>query len=204
MCYNPDAQLAAVLQPYSVLEADGCQAKAAECDRLRFEIERLTMVCPSHEPTLMTNAVIAHERREPEKAQQFLDRILSVPASHPDAAALRAEIAVEEGNLPFARRLLTDQIALAPSHAGLRETLGATLYFTGNFGDARRELDAAARLGAPVWRVAYHLGLVEEAEGNLEAARQRYTEAAAARPDWAPPRTRLNALANGVAVPRPR
>lgn len=40
----------------------------------------------------------------------------------------------------------------------------------------RRELTTASALGGPRWRIAYHLGLVEEAAGQLEAARKFYGE----------------------------
>lgn len=198
-CYNPDAQLAGVLQPLEALRAKGCDSDPArggisECERLWRELERLVLICPGHAPTLMANAVIAYDERQPVKSQQFLDEILAQPRSSPDAAVLRARIAVEEGNLPFARRLLEQQIKLVPDHAGLHETYASTLYLDRRFSDARRELTAAGALGAPRWRIAYHLGLVEEAEGRLEAARRYFAESLQANPGWAPAQSHLNGL----------
>ena len=199
VCYDADAQLAGLLQPLEALRAKGCDADAArrgtsECDRLRREIERLAVVCTGHLPTLMANAVIAYDEHQRVKSQQFLDQILSQPRSYPDAAVLRARIAIEEGNLPFARRLLDQHIKLAPDHAGLHETYGAALYLSGQLPAARRELAVADTLGAPRWRIAYHLGLVEEAAGRFEDARRYYTEALEGNPGWAPAQSRLNAL----------
>jgi predicted Zn-dependent protease len=197
-CDNPDAQLAAVLQPLEALRAKGCDAGApggsSECGRLRRELERLTVVCPSHAPTLMANAVVAYDEHQPVKSQQLLDQILAEPKSHPDAAALRARIAIEEGNLPFARRLLEQHIRLVPDHAGLHEVYSAALYLGGQLSDAARELMTAGALGAPRWRIAYHLGLIEEASGQLDLARQHYAEALEANPGWAPAQSRLNGL----------
>lgn len=196
-CYDADAQLVAVLQPLEALRATGCAGGAghvSECERLRHEIERLVLVCPGHVPTLMANAVIAYDEHQPVKSQQFLDQILADARSHPDAAVLRARIAIEEGSLPFARRLLKQQIRLAPDHAGLHETYGATLYLERQLPDAARELAAADALGAPRWRIAYHLGLVAEASGRVEEARRYYTEALAANPGWAPAQSRLKGL----------
>jgi tetratricopeptide (TPR) repeat protein len=203
-CYNPDAQLAAVLEPYEKLRAEGCaegpgRRGASTCDRLRLELERLTLVCATHVPTLMANAVIAHDEGQLVKSQQLLDQIFAQPRRAPDAAVLRAQIAIEEGNLALARRLLAEQILLAPDHAGLREAYGAAMYLGGQLADARRELDIAARLGAPAWRIAYHLGLVEEAAGDLEAARRHYSEAVKGRPDWPLPRARMTAIESGAA-----
>jgi len=89
--------------------ANGCAAATAktgesECTRLRLELDRLALVCQGHAPTLMANAVFAYEERQPILAQQLLDQVLAQGRRYPDAAVLRAQIAVEEGNVPFARR----------------------------------------------------------------------------------------------------
>ena len=206
-CSNADVQLARVLQPLEALRAQGCAAGSgpggtSECERLRRELERLAVICPGHAPTLMANAVIAYDEHQPAKSQQLLDVILAQPRSYPDAAVLRARIAIEEGNLPFARRLLEQHIKLVPDHAGLHETYGAMLYLSAELPEARRELTTAGALGAPRWRIAYHLGLVEEASGRLELARQYYVEALEANPGWAPAQSRLNAL-RAKDSPRP-
>ena len=127
-------------------------------------------------------------------AQQYLDRIFERPASHPDAAVLRGQIAAEQGNLPFARRFLADQIALAPGHPGLHETYAGVLYLSQELDAARRELARAESLGAPRWRVAYHQGLVEESAGDRDAARRLYQEALDKNPGWEPALTRLKAM----------
>src|SRR5262245_18954754 len=198
-CGNAAAQRASVLQPLEALRAKGCDAGAvhggtSECDRLRRELERLAVICPGHAPTLMANAVVAYDDHQPVKAQQFLDQILAQPRIFPDAAALRARIGIEEGNLPYARRMLEQQIKLSPDHSGLHETYGAALYLGGQLAEARRELTTAAALGAPRWRISYHLGLVEEAAGRFEDARRYYSEALEGNPGWAPAEARLKAL----------
>jgi tetratricopeptide (TPR) repeat protein len=199
LCYDPDAQLAAVLTPLETLRAANCNAATdrngpLECARLRLELERLAVICPVHAPTLMANAVFAYDERQPAKAQQFLDRLLSLSRTYPDAVVLRAQIAIEEGNLPFARRLLEQQIKLVPDHAGLYETYGAALYLEGELAGARQVLAQAGTLGAPRWRIAYHLGLVEEAAGRLDESRRYYAEALEGNPGWAPAQSRLKAL----------
>jgi Tfp pilus assembly protein PilF len=198
-CYNADAQLASVLQPLEALRASGCEnglgpGRASECERLRRELERLLVVCPGHARTLMANAVMAYEEHRPQKAQLFLDEILAQPGRDPDAVALRARIAVDEGNVPFARRLLQQQIALSPDNAGLHETLAAALFLDHQLDDARRELTTAGSLGAPRWRIAYHLGLVAEVAGQFDEARRHYQESLEARPGWATAQARLNGL----------
>lgn len=190
-CVDPDAQLERVLGPYEELRAGGCDAR---CVPLRREIERLAVVCFTHTPTLMANAVLAYDDRRLETSQQLLDLILSRAGSQPEAAVLRAKIAIEEGNLPFAARLLTQQIKLAPDRAALHEMLGATQYLSRQYANALRTLGTAAALGAPQWRIAYHRGLIQEAEGRLDEAARSYTEALSGNPGWAPAQSRLNAL----------
>jgi tetratricopeptide (TPR) repeat protein len=196
-CYDADGQLATFLAPLEEGRGAGCAMYPLDCENLRRDIERLSLVCPGHVPTLVSNAVIAYEAGQVVKAQQFLDRIFERPGSHPDAAVLRARIAVEEGNIPFARRFLEQQILLAPDHAALRETHAGVLYLAGDGQLARRELNAAGDLGAPRWRIAYHLGLLEEAEGQMENAKRLYGEAIAGNPAFAPAQARLKGLGRG-------
>ena len=204
-CYNPDVQLAELVHPYEDLRAKGCSIDAgqfgSECDRLRLEIARLAVVCPTHAPTLMANAVIAYDDKRPADAQQYLDQILAQPRSFPDAAALRGQIAIEEGNIPFALRMLEQQSKLAPDHAGLHETWAAALYADGQLASSRNELAMAQALGAPTWRIAYHLGLIEEAAGNRAEAMRDYTQAVSGNPQFQPAVSRLKALQ--ATAPRP-
>jgi tetratricopeptide (TPR) repeat protein len=198
-CYDPDAQLRSLLNSLEINRARGCWDREIHdppsvCNNLQREIERLALVCPAHVPTLMTNAVLAHDAGQSVAAQQYLDRIFERPSSHPDAAALRARLAIEDGNIPFARRFAEQQIRLAPDHSGLREAHAAALYLTGQMNEARSELTRAEALGAPRWRIAYHVGLIEEAAGRLEEAQRLYAEAVEKNPGWGPAESRLKGL----------
>jgi len=197
-CYNPDAQLARVLKPLEALRATGCVATStsstSECDRLALEIGRLGVVCAGHAPTLMANAVLAYDDARPAVAQQWLDTLLSTPGAHADAAVLRARIAIEEGNVRFAQRLVDQQLRLTPDHAGLYELQAAALYLDHRLPEARHALTVAQTLGAPAWRVAYHLGLIEEGSGQREAAAHYYTQALEGHPGWPLAESRLKAL----------
>ncbi len=193
-CVDPEIQLARLLQPYETLNSTGCTTAQDECERLRNEIVRLNLVCPTHAPTLMANAVIAYDQGRPIEAQQLLDMILAQPRVHPTAAVLRARIAIEEGNLPFATRLLDQQIRISPDDSALHEMYAAALFLRGNVLESRSELRIAAALGAPKWRIAYHLGLIEETAGRASEASRLYLEALQENPNWAPAQSRLKAL----------
>jgi tetratricopeptide (TPR) repeat protein len=205
-CYNAAEQLASVLNPLQAARARGCAPGnfngQSECDTLEQEVQRLAAICPGNQPILMANAVIAYDEHRAAESQQYLDQILAEPGTHPDAAALRGQLAIEAGNIPYAIKMLDEQIVLAPAHAGLRETRAAALYVYNRFDEARTDLALAEKLGAPRWRVAYHLGLIEEANARRDEAARLYTESLAGNPGFAPADARLKALQAG-SVARP-
>ena len=163
-------------------------------DIIRHRIESLALEYPGHVPTLMANAIVAYDSKMPEQAQQYLDRVFAIRPAHPDAGILRARIAIDEGNTGLARRVVEEQIHLSPSHAGPRETYASVLFVTGRYDEARSALDAASALGAPVWRVSYNRGLIEEAAGETERAKTFYEITVRTNPDFAPAQERLKAL----------
>jgi len=190
-CVTPDAQLARLLDRYRALPTTGCEG---DCEQVRQGIELLGLACPAHVPTMEANAVVAFEAGRPLVAQQLLDLVLAQPGSHASAAVLRARIALDDGNLPYASQLVSDQIKLSPAYADLHEVAGSVAYFERKFEVAEASLRRAERLGAPSWRVAYHLGLIREAQERRDEAIALYTKALEGRPDWAPARDRLAAL----------
>jgi len=190
-CVTPDAQLARLLERYRALPVAACDG---ECDQVRQGIQLLGLACPAHVPTMEANAVVAFDAGRSLVAQQQLDLVLAQPGSHPGAAVLRSRIALDEGNLPFAAQLVTEQLRLSPAHADLHEMAGSVAFFERRFDAAEESLRRAERLGAPAWRVAYHLGLIREAQERREEAIALYSQALAGRPDWAPARDRLAAL----------
>jgi len=155
-----------------------------DCGRIQAAIERLALDFPTHPPILLANAVIAFETGQPEKSLDYLDAIGHQAGTSADAAVLRSRIAVQQGNLPFAERILLENTERQPDHAGLREALASIHYLSGDYGEARRALRIAERLGAPSWRTAYNRGLIAEAEGNDSAAIAHYRAALSERPGW--------------------
>jgi hypothetical protein len=154
------------------------------CEEHRREVEQVAYVCPTYVPGLMASAILAYDDRQSARAQQYLDALFGLQKVHPPAAVLRGRIALEEGNLPFAQRFLAEHVRLAPEDAELREVYAAALYLSGKLPQAQAQLNLAANLGAPAWRVAYHRGLFEEAGGNLHQALQYYEAALRERADW--------------------
>jgi tetratricopeptide (TPR) repeat protein len=136
--------------------------------------------------------VLAYDAKEPEKAQRYLDSVLAIEPTYPDAAVLRSQIAVEEGNMPFARRLLETQIGYRPDHPGLREALAGVCYLERDLEGARASLAAAEALHAPAWRVAFHRGLLAEFAGDGNEAQRQYQLCTDANPDFTPARARLD------------
>ncbi len=160
----------------------------------RRRLARLSAKYPRDVDIHLANAVYAAQDADPAGARFHLDALFRIVSVHPEAALLRAELAMKEGNLPLALRVLDEQIRLVPDHPGLRETRGSVYYFRGEYRAAWEELQRALSLGAPGWRVAYHKGLVAEAEGRSEDARTLYENSLRLNPDFQPAASRARAL----------
>lgn len=178
-----------------LLESRECDRdRGLDCEVLRLQIERLSVDCPGNTDVLMANALLAFEDRNLTRAQQLLDQIFASGSVDPDAAVMRARIALEQGNLQYALKFLEQRIRSTGDHAGLREAYASALYFSGQLDRAEIELTAAGELGAPPWRVAYGKGLIEEKRGRFAEAARQYEEALAAKPGWKDAESRLRAL----------
>lgn len=192
---NPDERLESLVAAY-----DACKGGSAEddgrlivdCDREWNAIERLSIEFPEHAPSLMANAVIAYDERSPQKSQRYLDALLAIESSYPEAAILRSRVAMDEGNLQLARRVLDMQVAYTPNHAGVREALSSVLYMSRDLEGAGTQLALAEKLGAPAWRVAFNRGLIAEAAGRPADAQRLYRAAVDGNPDFTPAQDRLN------------
>jgi tetratricopeptide (TPR) repeat protein len=142
----------------------------------------------------MAAGTLAYDAGEPEKAQNYLDQLFRAQPAHPEAGILRSRIAVDDGNLPLAERVLAMQIQYTPDNAALREAMSGVLYMSGDLQGARTAIDAAALLGAPAWRVAYHRGLVAEAAGQKAEAQTQYQACLDANPSFSAAKSRLSGM----------
>ncbi len=195
---GPDERLLALVDAFEARDAalggDGDPTELVDSGRLNNELRRLHLEFPSHAPTLFLLATVTLEEGRPERAAAYLDDLFRTQPAHPEAGLLRSRLAISDGNLNAARRVLEQQIRYTPDHAGLREALGSVAYLEGDLDSARVDVEMARRLGAPTWRVAYNLGLIEEAAGNHTLAMERYEIAIRLRSDFAPAVSRLAGL----------
>jgi predicted Zn-dependent protease len=193
---NPDSRLAKLMAHYQDCKTghipDGDDGQVLfDCDRVTTDIQHLVLEFPQHAPTMMANAVIAYDAHDLPRAENYVDQALSLEPINPEAAILKSRISIEAGNLPSAKRLLEEQVHLTPDHAALRESYSAVLFLEGDLSAANAQLDAAERLGAPDWRVAFNRGLIAEKAGDGRKALQQYEVAAAANPGFKPAQSRL-------------
>lgn len=207
---DPDERLSELLHRYEDCKRGRCEDDTphvlVDCDRAENDLERLALDFPRHVPTLMANAAVAYDAHSQAKAQSYLSSLFAIQKAHPEAAVLRSRIAIEQGNLPGARRFLDSQVEYTPDHAGLREAQSAVLYMAGDLVEARTALDAAHALGAPPWRVAFNRGLIAEAAGEMKVAQAQYEAALAENPEFPAARSRLagaRARAQTAASPSP-
>lgn len=196
---DPDLKLNQLLKLYraNLDHRTSCQEvwqaghATVDCERILRAVEKLAFEFPQHQRVRFTSALLNYQAGRPDKAQHDLDAILALNPGNPEVVLLRSRIALEQGNLPLARRILQRQIQLHPERADLRETLAAVLYMSGQYRSAKILLDTAERLGAPAWRIAYHRGLLAEAQGKWQEARRHYQTCLEFDPDNAPARARL-------------
>jgi tetratricopeptide (TPR) repeat protein len=191
---DPDQRLDALLDQWEQGKDPNSGRIVVDNDRIRYDIERLSLEFPAHVRTQMACAVLAYEAKEPEKAQNYLDRVLKDQPGHPEAGILRSRIAIDEGNLQLAKRVLETQVQYRPDNAGLREALSGVLYMSKDLEGAKAAIAAAERLGAPAWRVAFHRGLIAEASGDVAEARRQYQAAAESNPEYQPAKARLSGM----------
>ncbi len=195
---GPDERLLDLADAYSAQQESGGGSKPGtrivDPGRIQNELRQLNLEYPNHVPTLYMLATVAYENGVPERAAAYIDDLNRIQPIHPEAGLLRSRLAINDGNLNAARRVLEQQIRYTPDHAGLREALGSVSFMEGDLESARADLRMASRLGAPSWRVEYNLGLVEEADDNLSLAIEHYQRALEDNAGFLPASSRLAGL----------
>lgn len=177
------------------------QRETRDCARLLSELDQLMTEFPSHPRILMANAVYQYKAERKDRAQLALDRLLSQSRAQPEAAILRARIALEEGNTVFAQQLLMRQISLAPERVDLRSALASVHFASGEYQKARNMLNLV-RSGSKVpWEVSYHFGLIAEGEKDWTSACGHYQGALRDKADYGPAMSRLVGLAEHIYCP---
>lgn len=167
-----------------------------DCQRIQREVERLNAEFPMDSRIMMANATLQFHAGRLDKAQFTLDQLLNKPHPNPEAALLRSQISMREGNNSRARTLLKEQITLRPDYPELREALAASYYLDGKYQQAKNNLSIAGRLGAPGWRVSYHQGLIEEVQRDWSSACNYYLMSLEQKANFAEAASRLIGLSH--------
>ncbi|WP_148862805.1 tetratricopeptide repeat protein [Marinobacter fonticola] len=199
---DPNREVDRILARYEMMRTAGesCHNEAshqsdwADCEGLLRRLSQLYSTFPANERVKFAAALLSYHAGKREQAGFLLDQILVNERPRPEAAILRARIALEEGNSRRARSLLESQIRQNPMHPSLHEIMAATHFADQEPSQAFRALALAERLGAPPWRVAYHRGLMFETAGNAPAACEQYVTAFSLKPEFVAPHGRLIAL----------
>jgi len=191
--YDPDREVA------SIREAMDDELDARRVRALRRRAEDVVLRAPRHPGALAAAGILAYEDDDAETAQVLLDRALALDAAVPGAAVTRARVAIDQGNSALAVGVLEDGLRRAPADPLIRETLAGVLFLEERFDESRTRIDEAGALGAPLWRTAFHRGLIEETLGHWDAAEAHYELALEHRPE---DRTTQERLAGLRAVQR--
>ncbi len=174
---NPQTYLDEILEDWEELLVDNPEL-------LRTRLSNLSTSFPNHVPTMYANGRLAFLTGRQDEAQRWFDAVLTRDAKNASAAAMRARIALQEGNSQYAEQLLKNSIRLVPDSSVLHESLAAVYFSSYEFAKARAEIDLAENLGAPTWRTAFHRGLILEMQDNEMAAAMWYEAALRQRPDF--------------------
>lgn len=179
--YQPDDQLQTLLSKYEVGPLNGiqCQGQKAiiiDCERLSSELGAMSMTYPHHQKIGLTAAIVYQQIDKNIDSQLILDRLLSMQQPLSGAVVLRSQLAMQAGNINHARSILMQQLQIEPSHPELHSNLAATYYLEGRYEKAESVITTADRLGAPLWKTSYHLGLVHEAQEHWAQACEYYAD----------------------------
>ena len=189
---DPNTSLRDLLAPYTDRAAP---MNAVERDRLRFAVERLATRHPGHVASQVAASALSFSSGECQRAQGYVDRALSLEPANIEARCLRIRIAVADGSLDLARKLIDAGLRLRPDAAALYESSAWVYQLNGKFDDAMQALSAAEVLKAPKWRIMFHRGLLDELRGNLDAAEAHYRAAIDTNEQCLEARQRLAGLA---------
>lgn len=196
---DPDLRLDLLLREHELAAGAGVvrahEQVVVDVGRIHNEIDRLTLEFPNHVPTLMAAAQLAFEGGEMVKAREYLDRVAGIDPTRADASVLLARIALQQGSIAGARRLLVAQLDRTPQVAELHEVLACVHFVSGEFERASAELSLAAALGGDPARIACNRGLIAERRGDAVTARSEYERALAADPGISLAAGRLQAIA---------
>ena len=178
--YQPNIDLDNVLARYQVsggeVNCNDYRKEITDCDSLSLELATLHLRYPSHRRIMLATAVMYFEVSKMQDSQVLLDKLLGQNRPAPEAALLRAQIAMSQGSVKTARKILLKQLDMVPDHANLYEALSATYYLEGRYKKAESVLHNADKLGSASWRTNYHLGLINEGQNQFSQACHYYRQ----------------------------
>jgi tetratricopeptide (TPR) repeat protein len=189
---DPQQQLDRLLP---ATEADAAALDANQREELRQTLERLAARHTNHVPTQVAAAAMAFADGDVQRAAGLVERVLELAPANVEARSLRIRLAVADGGMELAQRLVDDGLRLRPDAAALHESQAWLHQLACRQPQALAALALAERLGAPAWRVEFHRGLLAEQAGDDDAARQHYRRVRELQPDCEPATQRLRALA---------
>ncbi|MEX1024809.1 MAG: tetratricopeptide repeat protein [Planctomycetota bacterium] len=172
-----DERLYALLQELDAVRSGVGRELGGRERAIRSQLDRLYYEDPRHVDTAWVMGVLEYEDQNQERATWYLDNVLQLEPSHARAAELRGRIALNEGNVDYAMKVISRAIALSPDDPGLHEVKALAHYLEQRWNEAAVSLREAERLGSPAWRAAFNRGLIAEARGNATEAMALYRTA---------------------------
>ncbi len=171
-------------QRVQLVIADGQVLREAHRHQEAYEVLAAAQDSSPDDTALLYDTAMAAERvGKFDEMERLLRRLMVLKPDEPHAFnALGYTLADRNVRLPEALELIGKALQLAPDDAYILDSMGWVHFRLGNFAKAREFLERAFAL-RPEAEVGAHLGEVQWAQGEHEAARRIWRQAHAGAPD---------------------
>lgn len=196
--FDANNELASIMARYNVstegpmncAERFGSQI---DCMTLLDDLEQLMRSVPGNSKVMTITGLLQYKLGRTLESQYTLDQVLALPQPAPEAAILRARLALQHGNFALVKRMIENQIGMLPSYGPFYEMLALNYYLQGQYPEALAQLDKN-RLFSDSWMTDYHYGLIHQAMENTVTACEAFERALAVNSGHTASKSRLAQL----------
>lgn len=179
---NKSYEKATELEPQNpALRADLGRGHLAVADKIQIQINQIA----SSEKTDQSSIDFLNQKRNEEiqKGIAVLEEAVRIKADYSPAHFLLAQAYTRQGDVKKAIQKSADYYSLNSADPGAAFQLGFLLYKDNQHDSARLALERAVELSNDYSNARYFLGLIYDAQGNKDKAKEQFEKIAALNPD---------------------
>jgi tetratricopeptide (TPR) repeat protein len=197
--FDANNELVSIMARYNVSTRDSMNCaerfgSQIDCMTLLDELEQLMSHAPGNSKVMTITALLQYQLGRTLESQYTLDQVLAIPKPAPEAAILRARLALQHGNFALVKRIISNQIGMLPSYGPLYEILALNYYLQGQYPKALAELDKSRMMSSDTWSTDYHYGLIHQVMENTASACAAFEQVLTVNPDHTASKSRLTQL----------